>query len=75
MAVSLRDSVAPLQGAYVPEDSQLPGGGLRQALRIVRMSTLTYLYVSQRKDENVLKARIREIRDTRLHYGSTAGCT
>ena len=27
-----------------------------------------YLYVSQRKDKNVLKARIKEITDTRVHY-------
>lgn len=45
------------------------GCSQRQALRIVRMSASTYLYVSQRKDENVLKARIKEITDTRVHYG------
>jgi putative transposase len=39
----------------------------RQALRVVRMSASTYLYVSQRKDENVLKSRIKEITDTRVH--------
>lgn len=36
------------------------------------MSASTYLYVSQRKDESVLKARIKvikEITDTRVHYG------
>lgn len=45
------------------------GCSQRQALRIVRMSASTYLYVSQRKDESVLKARIKEITDTRVHYG------
>jgi putative transposase len=44
------------------------GCSQRQALRIVRMSASTYLYVSQRKDESVLKARIKEITDTRVHY-------
>lgn len=28
-----------------------------------------HLYVSQRRDESVLKARIKEITDTRVHYG------
>ncbi len=45
------------------------GCSQRQALRVVRMSASTYLYVSQRKDENVLKSRIKEITDTRVHYG------
>jgi putative transposase len=45
------------------------GCSQRQVLRIVRMSASTYLYVSQRKDESVLKARIKEITDTRVHYG------
>ena len=45
------------------------GCSQRQALRIVRMSASTYLYVSQRKDESVLKARIKETTDTRVHYG------
>ncbi len=33
------------------------------------MSSSTYLYVSQRKDESILKSRIKEITDTRVHYG------
>lgn len=33
------------------------------------MSASTYLYVSQRKDESVLKACIKEIADTRVRYG------
>lgn len=45
------------------------GCSQRQALRIVRMSASTYLYVSQRNDESVLKARIKEITDTQVHYG------
>ncbi len=36
----------------------------RLALRTVRMSASTYLYVPQRKDESVLKACIKEITDT-----------
>ena len=45
------------------------GCSQRNALRIVRMSASTYLYVSRRKDETVLKSRIKEITDTRVHYG------
>lgn len=45
------------------------GCSQRQALRVVNMSASTYLYVSRRKDESVLKARIKEITDTRVHYG------
>jgi putative transposase len=45
------------------------GCSQRQALRIVRMSASSYLYVSQRRDESVLKAHIKEITDTRVHYG------
>ncbi len=45
------------------------GCSQRQALRVVRMSASTYLYISQRKDESVLKSRIKEITDTRVHYG------
>lgn len=45
------------------------GCSQRQALRVVRMSASTYLYVPVRKDETVLKARIKEIADTRVHYG------
>ena len=39
----------------VPDLMQRFGCSQRQALRIVRMSASTYLYVSQRKDESVLK--------------------
>lgn len=45
------------------------GCSQRQALRVVRMSASTYLYASRRKDESVLKLRIKEITDTRVHYG------
>lgn len=45
------------------------GCSQRNALRIVRMSASTYLYASRRKDESVLKSRIKEITDTRVHYG------
>lgn len=45
------------------------GCSQRNALRIVKMSASTYLYVSQRKDESVLRSRIKEITDTRVHYG------
>jgi putative transposase len=45
------------------------GCSQRKALRIVRISASTYLYVSQCKDESVLKARIKKITDARVHYG------
>ena len=45
----------------------------RLDLRTVRMSASTYLYIPQRKDESVLKARIKEITDTRVHYGYRRG--
>jgi putative transposase len=41
----------------------------RNALRIVRMSASTYRYVSCRRDATALAARIKEITDTRVHYG------
>ena len=53
----------------VPDLMQRFGCSQRQALRIVRMSASSYLYVSQRRDESVLKAHIKEITDTRVHYG------
>jgi putative transposase len=45
------------------------GCSQRNALRVVKMSASTYLYVSRRKDESVLKQRIKEITNTRVHYG------
>ncbi len=33
------------------------------------MSASAFRYVSQRRDESVLKSRIKEITDTRVHYG------
>jgi putative transposase len=51
----------------VPDLMQRFGCSQSQALRIVRMSASTYLYISQRKDESVLKARIKESTDTRVH--------
>ena len=45
------------------------GCSQRQALRTVTMSASTFLYRSVRKDESALKLRIKEITDTRVHYG------
>jgi putative transposase len=53
----------------VPELMRRFGCSQRNALRIVKMSASTYLYISRRKDESVLKSRIKEITDTRVHYG------
>jgi len=45
------------------------GCSQRNALRVVGMSFSTYRYESRRRDETVLKMRIKEITDTRVHYG------
>jgi putative transposase len=45
------------------------GCSQRNALRVVKMSASTYLYKSVRKDESALKMRIKEITETRVHYG------
>lgn len=45
------------------------GCSQRNALRVVKMSASTYLYVSQCKNEGLLKAPIKEITDTRVHCG------
>lgn len=36
---------------------------------MLRMSALSCLYVSRRKDETVLKAHTKEITGTRVYYG------
>jgi putative transposase len=53
----------------VPELMQCFGCSQRNALRVVKMSTSTYLYKAVKKDESVLKLRIKEITQTRVHYG------
>ena len=55
--------------ALVPELMQRFGCSQRNALRVVKMSASTYLYKPVRKDESALKMRIKEITDTRVHYG------
>ena len=45
------------------------GCSQRNALRLVKMSASTYLYKPVKKDESALKMRIKEITDTRVHYG------
>ena len=45
------------------------GCSQRNALRPVKMSASTYLYQPVKKDESALKMRIKEITDTRVHYG------
>lgn len=41
----------------------------RYALRLVRISASTYFYKPVKKDESALKTRIKEITQTRVHYG------
>ena len=53
----------------MPELLQRLGCSERKALHIVRMSASAFRYTSQRRDESVLKSRIKEITDTRVHYG------
>ena len=45
------------------------GCSQRNALRVLKMSASTYLYKTVKKDESALKMRIKEITDTRVHYG------
>ena len=45
------------------------GCSQRNALRVVQMSASTYLYRSVARDATLLKMRIKEITDTRVHYG------
>lgn len=54
---------------WVPELMQRFGCSQRNALRIIGMSCSTYLYRSVKRDESALKLRIREITQTRVHYG------
>lgn len=53
----------------VPELMQRFGCSQRNALRIVGLSFSTYRNESRRRDETALKMRIKEITDTRVHYG------
>ena len=53
----------------MPELVQRFGRSQRNALRIVGMSFSSYRYESRRRDETALKIRIKEITDTRVHYG------
>jgi putative transposase len=53
----------------VPELMRRFGCSQRNALRIVGMSISSYRYESCRRDEAALKMRIKEITDTRVHYG------
>jgi len=41
----------------------------RKALHVVKMSASLYRYVSRKRDETALKLRIKEITQTRVHYG------
>ena len=45
------------------------GCSTRNALRIVQMSASSYGYRSRRRDASALTMRIREITQTRVHYG------
>ncbi len=59
--------------SLVPELMQCFGCSQRNALRVVKMSTSTYLYKAVKKDESALKMRIKEITQTRVHYGWPSG--
>jgi len=41
----------------------------RKALHVVKMSASLYRYESRKRDETALKLRIKEITQTRVHYG------
>jgi putative transposase len=42
---------------------------MRRATSLLKLSRSVYLYRSQARDASVLKLRIKEIADTRVHYG------
>lgn len=54
---------------WVPELIRRFGCSQRNALRVVGMSTSVYRYQPVKRDESVLKMRIKEITQTRVHYG------
>ena len=41
----------------------------RKALHVVKMSASLYRYESRKRDESALKLRVKEITQTRVHYG------
>ena len=45
------------------------GSSQRQALRTVKMTASVYLYLSVARESEVLKMRIKEITNTRVHFG------
>ena len=45
------------------------GTSMRRATSLLKLSRSVYLYRSQARDASVLKLRIKEIADTRVHYG------
>src|SRR5262249_39390623 len=53
----------------VPELIERFGCSTRNALRIVQMSASLYRYRSRRRDASALTLRIKEITQTRVHYG------
>jgi putative transposase len=53
----------------VPELMQRFGCSQRNAMRVANVSQGTWFYKPVKKDETVLKMRIKEITDTRVHYG------
>jgi putative transposase len=53
----------------VPELMQRFGSSQRQALRVVSLSASVYFYRSVARDAQALTMRIKEIAQTRVHYG------
>ena len=53
----------------MPELMQRFGCSERKALHVVKMSASLYRYESRKRDETALKLRIKEITQTRVHYG------
>jgi putative transposase len=45
------------------------GASMRRATSLLKISRSVYLYQSQARDASVLKLRIKEIANTRIHYG------
>lgn len=69
-STSWRKSLRPsLRRALVPDLMRCFGCRRPNALCMVKMSASTYLYRPVKKDDAALKMRIKDITETRVHYG------
>jgi putative transposase len=45
------------------------GASMRQACAVIKLSRVVYLYKSNARDNSALVMRMKEITQTRVHYG------